>query len=188
MLILASASPRRSELLKLITEDFVVIPSDVEEHADIAGPAQLVMELARQKARDVWERRAGTGDVVVGADTLVYACGEILGKPADEADARRMIRLLSGREHTVYTGVCVIQDGRQLCEVFGTQVEFEEVGGEELDAYLATAQVMDKAGAYAVQEQAAKFVRGIHGCYFNVMGLPVSGLYRMLKTINCVWK
>jgi len=183
MLILASASPRRSELLKLIAKEFEVIPSDVEEQADIPNPAELVKKLACEKAGDV-QAKCASGDIVIGADTLVYACGEILGKPADAADARRMIRMLSGKSHTVYTGICVISKGKTLCEAFDTKVEFDMVSEAELDEYMRTAQVMDKAGAYAIQEQAAKFVRRIDGCYFNVMGLPVNGLYQMLKKIG----
>lgn len=179
MLILASASPRRKELLQLIEDEFEIFVSDVCEEGLSGSVQEQVVTLAKKKAEDIFLLHPN--DIVIGADTLVFACGEVMGKPKDREDARRMMKMLSGKEHEVYTGVCVISAKKTKAEAFCTKVVFEQIDKAELDDYLDTADIMDKAGAYAIQEQAAKFVKGIEGCYFNVMGLPVSALYRMLK-------
>jgi septum formation protein len=178
MIVLASASPRRRELLALIEPAFDVVPSSVDETAGVPDPAQRVQRLAEKKAKHVAHGRKH--DIVIGADTVVWVCGRILEKPRDSADAKRMIRLLSGRTHTVYTGVCVISGG-VAAEHCATDVTFDPLTEEEIDEYIRTEQVMDKAGAYAIQGAAARFVRGVDGCFFNVMGLPVNLLYHMLK-------
>lgn len=178
MIILASASPRRKELMALVTGEFKVVASDVDEASGIKEPGALVTELARRKAAAVFE--AHPNDVVIGADTIVYIDGEILGKPADAADARRMIEKLSGNTHTVYTGVCVMRPGGERAEYCATDVTFAALSGAETDTYLATENVLDKAGAYAIQGGAAKLIRRVDGCFFNVVGLPVRLLYEML--------
>lgn len=179
MIILASASPRRAELLSLITTDFGIVPSDADERTDLADPKDIVAELARRKARAVAPQYPH--DLVLGADTIVYVDSRILGKPRDEEDAVRMIRLLQAKTHEVWTGVCMIRDSRELLEVSGSLVTFSEISEEEARRYVRTEKVLDKAGAYAIQEGAAKFVDRIDGSYSGVMGLPVALVYQMLK-------
>lgn len=184
MLILASASPRRRELLSLITQDFIVVASGADEQSSLSDPRELVRFLAEKKAQSVADEYPK--DTVIGADTVVEAEGEIFGKPSDEADARRMIGSLSGNTHFVHTGVCVIRKSEKRSETFTTQVTFRPLLEGEIDAYLKEETVMDKAGAYAIQGSAAKFVTGIEGCFFNVMGLSVSGLWRMLHEMQAL--
>lgn len=184
MIILASASPRRKELLSLITKDFEVVVSGADESGGPKAPCNLVRFLAEKKAESVFT--AHSGDTVIGADTVVEANGEIFGKPVDERDARRMLEALSGTTHFVHTGVCVMRTDRKLTEVFTTTVTFRALGPEEIDTYLNEEDVADKAGAYAIQGSAAKFVTGIEGCFFNVVGLPVSGLWRMLFEMDAL--
>lgn len=182
-LILASASPRRRELLSLITTDFTVIPAQGEETADKSLPPDiLVQRLAEQKAAEI--ASAHPHDTVIGADTLVFCSDEILGKPADSADAKRMLTLLSGNTHTVITAVAIAQNG-SVTKVFAeeTKVEFFPLTDEEITAYIATGEPMDKAGAYGIQDKGALLVKGITGDYYNVMGLPVGKLYRELKAL-----
>lgn len=178
MLVLASASPRRQELLRLITPDFIVDKSDICEKVDIANPAELVLHLAKQKAQDVFLRHPA--DIVIGADTIVFAQGEALGKPADIADARRMIGLLEDDVHEVYTGVCVKSAKNEVLFANVTKVFFARMTEAEISEYLETSEFMDKAGAYAVQGEAAKFISRVEGCYYNVVGLPVNALYDVL--------
>ena len=182
-LILASASPRRRELLSLITADFTVIPAKGEEAADKTLPPHLlVQELAKQKAEEV--AAAHPTDTVIGADTLVFLGTEIMGKPTDAADAKRMLTLLSGNTHTVITAVSVAQNGKPV-KTFAeeTKVEFFSLAEEEITAYIATGEPMDKAGAYGIQDKGALLVKGITGDYYNVMGLPVGRLYREIKPL-----
>lgn len=182
--ILASASPRRQELLALVLDDpFEVQVSDVDEETELSDPAQLVQELAKRKAQAVAK---GQKDAIVfGADTVVALDGQIFGKPRDRQQAKAMLEQLSGRTHTVYTGVAVLhaESGRLLCEADCTQVTFAPMQQEEIEAYLDTGEYADKAGAYGIQGGAAKHIEGILGCYFNVMGLPVHSTYRLLKRI-----
>ena len=163
-LVLASASPRRLELLSLLGVPFEVIPSQAEEN-DVSGSGrERVRVLARRKGEEVFARLPGRA--VLAADTLVCVENKVLGKPADEADAARMIRLLSGKSHWVYTGVCLLlPDGSVREEVCGTEVCFAEL----------------EAGAYAVQGRAGAFVRSIHGSPTNVIGLPLETVARMLR-------
>ncbi len=179
MIVLASASPRRKELLSLITDDFIVVPSDLDETTDIKDARELVSFLAREKARDIAKRYPDS--TVIGADTVVVVGDEILGKPKDTDDARRMIELLSGSTHTVLTGVCVIKNGIEKTDVCKTAVTFNEISEAELEHFFQTEEVLDKAGAYAIQGGAAKFISKIDGCYFNIVGLPVSMVYQMLS-------
>jgi septum formation protein len=182
VLVLASQSPRRQELLRQAGLAFIVIPADVEE-AVWPGEDALshVQRLARAKAEAVG---AAPADVVLGADTVVVAEGRILGKPRDHADAARMLRLLSGREHQVVTGICLRQGGNVVCDAETTAVRFVELSEEEIRAYVASGEPMDKAGAYGIQGLASKFIDRIEGCYFNVVGLPLALVWRRLKQLG----
>ena len=181
MLILGSGSPRRKELLALATDlPFEVKVSAVDEEAITAENAfLLVQKLAAAKAAAV--AAECPGDIVIGCDTVVDLDGAVLGKPADREEARAMIRALSGREHLVHTGVCIRQGDRADTFAETTRVEFYPLSDEEIEAYISTPEPYDKAGAYAVQGGAARYVKQLVGCYFNVMGLPVSAVYRHLS-------
>src|SRR5271166_3831312 len=179
MLILASASPRRAELLRNVGIRFTIDPAHVpEEPLPGERPIAYAQRLAREKALAVFARRPA--DTVLGADTVVVVDEHLLEKPADEADAARMLRLLSGRTHDVITGVSLVAPGFQRIEAEITQVTFTAMSGEEIAAYIATGEPMDKAGAYGIQGIASRWVTTIAGDYFNVMGLPVARVYRLL--------
>ena len=178
-LVLASASPRRRELLGLITPDFEVCTADVEESGVSAeSPKQLAEQLAQLKCRAVSGMMPQK--TVIGCDTVVDVDGEVFGKPRDRAHAREMLRRLSGRSHWVHTGVCVRKGECETLFAESTRVEFAALSDAEIEAYLDTPDPYDKAGAYGIQSGAARFVKGIEGCYFNVVGLPVYRLYRVL--------
>lgn len=189
-LILASASPRRKELLRQIGLAFEVRVSGVDEDGLSLpdDPVSHAVTLALAKAQDVAGKTAD--GCVIGADTVVAVEEHILGKPADEADAMRMLRLLSGRTHQVVTGVAVIRvsAGLTVATATGhaaTDVRFRDVSDGELLAYVATGEPMDKAGAYAIQGRAALFIEGINGDYFNVVGLPLFTLASLLRRVGC---
>ncbi len=177
-IVLASGSPRRQELLKYITSDFEIMPSDIEEIAS-GTPKEQVLKLALDKAADIAKRRPD--DVVIGADTLVAIGAEILGKPIDKGDAARMLRKLSGNTHCVYTGIAVIAETKTETRCVVTQVKFNEMTDEEIEEYIDTGEPIDKAGAYGIQGYGGKFIDRIDGCYFNVMGLPQSVVYEMIR-------
>lgn len=165
-----------------ITE-FSVIPAKGEETPpDGAAPDEAVRHIAAGKARQVAAEHKDA--LVIAADTLVFLDGEPLGKPSGEEDARRMLRRLSGRGHEVYTGVCVICGGEERCAAERTEVRFRELSDSEIDAYVATGEPMDKAGAYGAQGRGSVLIERIDGDFFNVMGLPVCRLYLMLKELN----
>lgn len=186
MLILASSSPRRRELLTLAGLDFTVEAADIDERLQPGEtPAKYVQRLAVEKAQAIWERHkdrvTGTEEardndplIVLGADTTVVLDGEILGKPADQADARRMLQALSGRTHQVLTGIAAVTRAGVVSEVEITQVFFDLIDEQELVRYLASGEPLDKAGAYGIQGYAARWIPRIEGCFFNVMGLPLS--------------
>ena len=178
-IILASASPRRRELLTKMGWPFRVVSADVDERVE-GAPREKVRLLAERKARAV-AQRLGEG-VVLAADTLVALDGETLGKPRDAEDARRMLTRLSGRTHEVFTGVCLLnaRGGDIALHVERTGVRFRPLTAEEIDAYVATTEPLDKAGAYAIQGGARAFVVQIDGSFDNVMGLPTEALTRML--------
>ncbi|MFZ0292673.1 MAG: Maf family protein [Candidatus Sulfotelmatobacter sp.] len=182
MLILASASPRRQELLRNAAIPFAVRPADVDE-TPLAGesPRGCAERLAREKALKIARERPQ--DYVLGADTIVVIDQTILGKPRDSADAARMLRLLSGRSHEVTTGVCLVDpvagDAEQASET--TRVKMREISDEEIRDYVATGEPMDKAGAYAIQGITSRWIPSIEGDYSNVVGLPVALVYSMLK-------
>ena len=218
--LLASASPRRRKLLRLALDaPFEVQASDADEHEEISDPALLVQVLARKKAEAVAKGKKGY--LVIGADTVVAFEGKILGKPQSRQHARQMLQMLSGRSHTVYTGIALLSTdtGRVLLEADRTLVTFAPMSPEEIEAYLETGEgeeraeypaeyrkemvekgwmeepgkwktgnggrpeCMDKAGAYGIQGGAARHIRGLEGCYFNVMGLPVHRIYELLKRL-----
>ena len=183
-MILASQSPRRRELLGQMGFSFTVRPAKGEElaHPELT-PAQLVEELARQKALEV-SAEAEADDVVVAADTVVAIDGVVLGKPRDKAHAAEMLSALSGREHTVYTGVAVKRGETLLVEHEATQVRFRPLTQREIDLYIQTGEPMDKAGSYGIQGYGALLVEGIRGDYFNVVGLPICRLGRMLAQVG----
>lgn len=183
-MILASQSPRRRELLGQMGFSFTVRPAKGKElpHPELT-PAQLVEELARQKALEV-SAEAASDDVVVAADTVVAIDGVVLGKPHDKVHAAQMLSALSGREHTVYTGVAVKRGETLLVEHEATQVRFRPLTEREIDLYIQTGEPMDKAGSYGIQGYGALLVEGIRGDYFNVVGLPICRLGRMLAQVG----
>lgn len=173
MLILASKSPRRSDLLKQAEYPFRVVVSDAEELKDSTlGPTELVKQNALLKAQAVADM-VGSVPAVLGADTVVSLDGEIFGKPQDEADAVRMLQALSGREHTVSTGIALIYKEKVFSAAAETKVFFEKLSPEDIRRYVATGEPMGKAGAYAVQGQAAVFISRVEGSFSNVVGLPL---------------
>ena len=181
-IILASQSPRRRELLsRMGITHFDVLPAQGEEHIDHSLPAGLLVEaLARQKAAEI-AACAPPDAVIIAADTVVALDNEILGKPHTAQEAAEMLQKLSGRQHTVYTWVAVRQNDTELVEREAAQVHFRPLSPQEIRAYIATGEPMDKAGAYGVQGYGCLFVEGIVGDYYNVMGLPVCRLGRMLR-------
>ena len=184
-LILASASPRRAELLRNAAIEFGVDPALVQEQP-LANekPIDYAQRLARDKARAVFARHPDSA--VLGADTVVVVDEHLLEKPADERDAARMLRLLSGRTHEVITGVCLVAPGFEQIEAEITQVVFSPLSEDEIAYYVRTGEPMDKAGAYAIQGIASRWVKRIEGCYFNVVGLPVPRVYRMLCACEAI--
>lgn len=180
MIILASASPRRKELLSQIC-DFDIRVSDCDENCDITDPEKLVCELSCRKARAI---AADTDDIVIGADTVVAIGGKILGKPHSTEEARNMLKSLSGKTHSVFTGVTVIKSKKEYTFAEKTDVTFYELDDTLIDRYVASGEPMDKAGAYGIQGKGCVLVKGICGDYFNVVGLPVAHLYRVLDEIG----
>ena len=179
-LVLASASPRRAELLRNAGVPFTVEPAHVpEQPADHEKPVDYAQRLARDKARAVFARHPESA--VLGADTVVVVDEHLLEKPSGQADAARMLRLLSGRTHQVITGVCLVAPDFEQSEAEITQVIFSPLSEGEIAAYVASGEPLDKAGAYAIQGMASRWVERIEGCYFNVVGLPVPRVYRMLR-------
>lgn len=181
LIILASSSPRRKELLTQIGCKFKVVPSGAEEDNSIAlPPEQVVINNAVAKAKDVADKLTGN-DVIIGADTIVVMQGKVYGKPINLADAKRMLSSLSGNVHTVYTGIAVIKNHEIWHEFEKTTVKLSRLTSEEIDKYIATGEPMDKAGAYAIQGIATMFIEEIHGCYTNVVGLPLNRLANLCK-------
>lgn len=177
-MILASKSPRRKELLSYITTDFKIDSKDVDEALPHAiEPSQAVLHLSKIKA----EPFRDTGDIVIGADTVVALGNTILGKPTDEQDARNMLKMLGGKEHSVFTGVTVLKDKKSQSFFVETKVKFFDLTDEDIDNYLATNEYKDKAGAYGIQGYGSLLVEEIQGDYFNVVGLPISKLNQVLK-------
>lgn len=184
-IILASASPRRKELLELMGLSFQIVPSTKEEVATGDSPAEIVENLSYQKAEDVFSRMAAEDILVIGSDTIVVCGGETLGKPHSEEEAFAMLHRLQGRSHEVYTGVTVIcrENDKITYDTFSkiTTVKLHSMSAEEIRAYIAKGESLDKAGAYGIQGSFAVFVDEIQGEYSAVIGLPVAGLYQSLK-------
>ena len=179
MIVLASQSPRRSEILRQAGIPFVARPANVDETARPGeSPEDYVKRVARDKAMAAG---AAPGELVLGADTVVVIDGVILGKPTNSADALRMLGLLAGREHHVLTGICLRRGDEILIDSARTRVWFKPMTPEEIAGYVATGEPMDKAGAYAIQELASKFIERIEGSYTNVVGLPIELLQRVLR-------
>lgn len=186
MLILASGSPRRRELLSILTADFTVHVSDVEEAVPPGlTPAETVQALAKCKGEAVWAT-AGSGDTLIAADTVVVIDGEILGKPQNAANAAEMLARLSGRTHTVYTGVWLKTEKNERSFYEATEVEFYPLTKKEIADYIATGEPFDKAGAYGIQNKGALLVKSLKGDYFNVVGFPIARVARELRALGTV--
>jgi septum formation protein len=182
MLVLASRSPRRREILQQAGIPFIVRPIEIDETPLPGETARYyVTRIAREKAGAATAGLMVTGDIVLTADTTVVVQDEILGKPSDAADARRMLRTLSGRRHEVLTGICLRSAGHVIEDCAETSVWFVPLSSAEIQEYVASGEPMDKAGGYAIQGLASKFIQRIEGCYFNVMGLPIAMVYRHLR-------
>ncbi len=196
-IILASASPRRQELLKNIFTDFTVHTSTCDEVAVFRSPQQYVMDLAEQKAIDVAQHYPlnessdiSSNRLIIGADTIVYHEGQILGKPRDKEDAFHMISSLSGKEHEVYTGISFVvqRSNQQFVRNFYclTKVAVSTLSDSEIEAYLNTSEPYDKAGSYGIQGYFSRHISGLKGDYFNVVGLPLNKLYEALKSLDLI--
>lgn len=185
-IVLASSSPRRRELLRAAGISFEAVPSEISERRNEGESAgRYACRLAIEKAERVAVERPAELRPIVAADTVVVIDDAVLGKPESAADAAAMLRRLSGRSHAVLTGLCLLdpRTGRRLVELVSTEVSFARLSEQEIVEYVAGGEPMDKAGAYAIQGQASKFVERINGCYFNVVGLPIPALYRMLSQL-----
>ncbi|WP_297290312.1 Maf family protein [uncultured Flavonifractor sp.] len=184
-IILASKSPRRRALLEQMgVRDFRIITPDIDEHMDRAlPPAELVRQISLEKAQAV-AAQADPNTVVIAADTVVALDGAVLGKPADEEEAFRMLSLLSGNRHQVYTGLTVLRGEQVFSQWEETAVTFRPLTAEEIEAYIATGEPMDKAGAYGIQGYGSLLIEGISGDYYNVMGLPVCRLGQILGQLG----
>jgi len=183
MLVLASASPRRQELLGNAGIDFEVQPAHIPEDPVAGESAKACAErLARAKAMAIARQRPQ--DAILGADTVVVIDNQILGKPADAADAARMLRMLSGRKHQVITGVCLVAGGQWSVASETTSVTMSELSEKEIADYIASGEPMDKAGAYAIQGIASRWIPRIEGDHSNVVGLPVALVWRMLRELK----
>lgn len=194
-IVLASQSPRRKEILGKLGIDFEVIVSELEEKTSETEPSEIVKDLSRQKARAVFDRIQGDYEklAVIGSDTVVAHKGDIMGKPKNREDAYRMIRSFAGDTHYVFSGVTVIVkdssgNDNVKCITFGvgTAVEVDNMTDDEIYSYIDTGEPFDKAGAYAIQGLFAPYVKSISGDYYNIVGLPLNELYRVLKEIKIV--
>ena len=184
MLILASGSIRRKEILEALGAEIKIITADVDERSDEKDPEKLAPLLAQKKGLAVYER-IKDGEYasypIISADTVVYCDGEIMGKPKDAQDAYRMLKKLSGREHTVTTGICIVSSGTAFCEAVTTKVRVDELSDVDIKNYVDSKDPFDKAGGYGIQGIFSKHIKGIDGCYFNVVGLPVNALRNLGK-------
>jgi len=183
-IILASASPRRAEILeKMGIENFIVVPAAISEDIESCGPEEYVKTLAKNKAVHIAKDNEG---IIIAADTIVALGDAILGKPKDENDAADMLKKLSGNMHSVYTGICIIDTSlkEMICDHEKTDVYFRRLSEKEIDEYIKTGEPMDKAGAYGIQGRACSFIKRIEGCYYNVMGLPAAKLHILLTALR----
>lgn len=181
MLILASNSPRRKEILHMLGYNFAVISPDCDENLPPMSPAETVCELSKRKALAV---SLEADDTVIGSDTIVCFEGNILGKPADKADAVRMLKALSGNMHTVYTGVTVANNKKIITDFISADVFFRRISDKEITKYIDTNEPMDKAGAYGIQGKGAAFVTKINGDFYTVMGLPACHISTVLSSFG----
>lgn len=183
-IVLASASPRRKELLSLIRPDFKVITADADETSCKLAPQDIVCDIAHKKAEAV-SAKTGDDDIIISADTLVFLNNKRLGKPKDSAQAFSMLAKLSGCTHKVYTGICIMKNPKNYTLTYEcTEVTFAPLSDKEIADYIATNDCFDKAGAYGIQGYASRFISRINGCYFNVVGLPIHKLYSELKKFS----
>ena len=180
-IILASKSPRRKEILQTLGFEFEVVTADTDESSTETDPRALTRDLAERKGREVAKAITQKDVLVISCDTVVWCDGKILGKPKDEADATAMLKLLSGRKHTVTSGLSLSFNGETVTDSEDTDVYFAELSNDFIDKYVASGDPMDKAGGYAVQGVASMWIEKIDGCYFNVVGLPVRLLCRLLE-------
>lgn len=196
-MILASASPRRKELLKKMGMEFVVFPAQGEEVITKEAPRDIVVELAQKKAQEIYEKTVATGavvdgSVVIGADTMVFLDEVRMGKPKDEKDAYEMLEKLQGRTHEVYTGVSIWfqENGNKIQYSFyeKTEVTMYRMSEKEINSYIATGDPMDKAGAYGIQGDGALYIEKINGDYNNVVGLPVARIYHEMRQLGLIEK
>lgn len=182
-IILASASPRRREICTLLGLDFTIQAAENEPPLDPSLlPAQAVRYVAAAKAREVFAKNPSK--IILGADTAIVCGGRIFGKPSDKPEAFQMLRELSGKAHTVMTGVCILSPQKQVCFTDTALVEFFPLTDEEITAYIQTGEPMDKAGAYGIQGTGARFIKHIEGDFYTVMGLPCGRLYQELKEFS----
>ncbi len=182
-IILASASPRRKEILSLLDLPFTIMVSDADETVDDTLPPYFIAESLSLKKAAAVAKNVTTQALIIGADTIVVSEGKILGKPSDDTDAYNMLKSLSGKWHSVISGVTVLDSVSGKSESFyvETKVKFAEITDDEINAYLKTREHIDKAGSYAIQGRGSKFIEEISGDYFNVVGLPLNKLYKVLK-------
>ena len=185
MIILASASPRRKEILEKADMEFEIKPASKEINPPSdTPPSDYVVLSASAKAREIAEKYAEKGDIVIGADTIVVYDNKKLGKPRDEHDAFTMLKALSGRTHCVYTGYSLIKDGEEIVGHSVTEVVFRDLSDDEITSYVATREPLDKAGGYAIQGKGSVFVKKINGDYYNVVGLPLCEIYSIIKSLQ----
>lgn len=185
-IILASASPRRREILENLGLEFEIKISNADETCDILNPCELVCELSKRKAQATANMLKESGNLsddtlIIGSDSVVYCDGKILGKPENRQNAFEMLSSLSGSTHSVISGLCLIYGDKVITDYEKTDVFFDEISDKEINDYVVSGECDDKAGAYAIQGKASKWIKGINGCYFNVVGLPVHLLYKMAK-------
>ncbi len=181
--VLASKSPRRKEIFKMLGANALQIPSVKEEISNLSNPSQLAMNNAKLKVEDV-ANKMDRECIVIAADTIVYVDKQILGKPKDIFDGKEQLRKLSGRSHYVYTGISVSHKGRNITKFTRTKVCFNELSEKEINDYFETKEPLDKAGSYGIQGYGSQFVKKIVGDYFNVMGFPISLFYEILKELG----
>lgn len=186
MYILASASPRRKEILELVGLEFKIIPSNFDESTiEFKGNLnEYSKKLSYYKAKDVFE--SNQEDIIIASDTIVCINNEILGKPKDKTDAFRMLKLLQNKKHIVLTSVCIMAKNKNYTFISKNYVTFDKMSDDEIIAYIETKEPMDKAGAYAIQGYAAKYIKSIHGDFYGIMGLPISKVMKYLKKITRV--
>ena len=188
MIILASGSPRRKEILSELGAEIKIITADVDENSNETDPEKLAQELAQKKGLAVYQKLLAQNALelscpIISADTIVFCDDEIMGKPKDRADAYRMLKKLSGKAHTVTTGICIVKDGIPHSSFSTTKVFVDTLTDDEINAYINSGDPFDKAGSYGIQGIFSKHVSKIEGCYFNVVGLPVNALSKLFMNV-----